>query len=941
MAIRHRSIVLPVFGVMLLLCSNLSARPTTVDEAEAVVTGWLRAAPRPLGTNLSRRVTGVETYIGDNGDAAYYIVNLQPYGFVVVSADDLIEPIIGFSNDGTYDASSGNPLGALVGGDMNGRVAAVRDTFALQSEVADWPRSKWQELISLAEEPEDGFELMALTCLSDVRVVPLVQSKWGQVEACGDYCYNYYTPRNYPCGCVATVMAQLMRYHEYPTVGIGRHSFRVSVGNTRQTVYTRGGDGSGGPYNWDDMMLDPDSNCSSLNETHRQAIGAICYDAGIAVDIYYEFEGSGALPTDMMDALIETFQFSNAVWAYNNGNNIGSGLNDMINPNLDAKLPVILGVSGNSAFDAGHAIICDGYGYDSSTLYHHLNMGWYGLDDVWYNLPDIDTSDTRYTSVFGCLYNIFTSGDGEVISGRVLDPDGKPVADAEVTAEFSGRIFRSVLTDSKGIYALDGLSSNTTYTITPEASGYVFSNRLIRTRSSQDSRATSGNSWGNDFVALRVLNPPTPSLFYVDDDAPVDAGPGDSAVSDSSEDGSASHPFDTIQEGIDAAVTGDIVIILSGTYSGQGNRDLDYKGRDITVRNEDSNDPSLVTIVCDGTVDEPHRGFNFHSYETSLAVLDGVTVMGGYYEMGGGVYFDDCAQPTLTNCIFIGNSASLGGGAFNESSPILVNCIFIDNSADAGGGMYNSADEPDCNPVLTACIFQSNTVTHNGGAMYNWGQTGPILNGCEFIRNSVSEGGGGAIRNNESGSPTLTNCVFIENSAQFFGGAIRSSNGGVTTITNCTFGDNSADDGKAIACTGDDGGDESPCIVRITNSILWDGSDEIYSDDDSQITVNYSDVRSGPNAGVWSGQGNINSNPQFADTGNDDYHLKSREGRWNPTNQSWVRDQVTSSCIDAGDLGSPVGHEPSPNGDIINMGAYGGTLQASKSYSVSQKAPQK
>ena len=253
--------------------------------------------------------------------------------------------------------------------------------------------------------------------------------------------------------------------------------------------------------------------------------------------------------------------------------------------------------------------------------------------------------------------------------------------------------------------------------------------------------------------------------------------------------------------------------------------------------------------------------------------------------------------------------------------------------------MYNSADEPDCNPVLTDCIFQSNTVTHNGGAMYNYGRTSPILTRCEFIRNSVSQGGGGAIRNNESGSPTLTNCVFIKNSAQTFGGAIRSSNGGVTILTNCTFGDNSADNGRAVACTGDDGGEESPCTVRIINSILWDGGDEIYTGDSSQITVNYSDVRNNPNEGIWPGRGNINSNPRFVDTSSDDYHLKSRAGHWDPIRQSWVRDQLTSPCIDAGDPSNSVGFEPSPNGGIINMGAYGRTSEASKSYTGSQQAP--
>jgi len=65
---------------------------------------------------------------------------------------------------------------------------------------------------------------------------------------------------------------------------------------------------------------------------------------------------------------------------------------------------------------------------------------------------------------------------------------------------------------------------------------------------------------------------------------------------------------------------------------------------------------------------------------------------------------------------------------------------------------------------------------------------------------------------------------------------------------------------------------------------------------------------------------------------NGDYHLKSQAGRWDPVAESWVRDEVTSPCIDAGDPTGPIGHEPFPTGGIVNMGAYGGTAEASKSY---------
>ncbi len=80
-----------------------------------------------------------------------------------------------------------------------------------------------------------------------------------------------------------------------------------------------------------------------------------------------------------------------------------------------------------------------------------------------------------------------------------------------------------------------------------------------------------------------------------------------------------------------------------------------------------------------------------------------------------------------------------------------------------------------------------------------------------------------------------------------------------------------------------------------------------------------------------SGKGNVDADPYFADPQNGDFRLKSQGGRWDPLSESWTQDNVTSPCIDAGDPMDPVGPEPFPNGRIVNMGAYGGTAQASKS----------
>jgi hypothetical protein len=193
----------------------------------------------------------------------------------------------------------------------------------------------------------------------------------------------------------------------------------------------------------------------------------------------------------------------------------------------------------------------------------------------------------------------------------------------------------------------------------------------------------------------------------------------------------------------------------------------------------------------------------------------------------------------------------------------------------------------------------------------------------------------------------LINCIFSGNQAgldrtDLLGGGIQNSESSLTII-NCTFTGNSLRAfgyGKffpvnALACEGSD--------VYITNSILWNGGNEISTDNDSSITITYSNVQGG-----WSGEGNIDTDPDFAWPGywdecgtpdderddfwiEGDYHLKSQVGRWDLFSESWIFDNVTSPCIDAGDPMSPIGLEPFPNGGFVNMGAYGGTPKASKS----------
>jgi len=156
------------------------------------------------------------------------------------------------------------------------------------------------------------------------------------------------------------------------------------------------------------------------------------------------------------------------------------------------------------------------------------------------------------------------------------------------------------------------------------------------------------------------------TTWYVDDDAPGDPGPGDPTISDPLEDGSAEHPYDAIQEGIDAAVDGDTVLVLDGRYTGDGNRDIDFGGRQITVRSE--NGPDTCIIDCE----HAGRGFYFHTGETADAAVEGITIMNGSTYDGGGVSCES-SSPTITDCKFESNWSSwYGGGMYNsDSSPTV------------------------------------------------------------------------------------------------------------------------------------------------------------------------------------------------------------------------------------------------------------------------------
>ena len=316
----------------------------------------------------------------------------------------------------------------------------------------------------------------------------------------------------------------------------------------------------------------------------------------------------------------------------------------------------------------------------------------------------------------------------------------------------------------------------------------------------------------------------------------------------------------TIQAGIDVAVDGDTVLVADGVYTGDGNKNLDFGGKAITVTSENGAENCIIDCEGDG------RGFYFYRGEGEASVVSGFTITNGNVtNFGGGIYCCDNSSPTITNNTITGNSASYGGGIYccDNSSPTITNNTITENSAGHGGGIYCKDNS-------------SRTITNN-----------------IITANSAYDGGG--IYCCES-SPTITNNTITGNSADRYSGGIHCHAYSSPTITNNTITENSAYEyGGGISCWDY----SSPTI---TNTILWnDSPQEIYLFS-SSITVTYSDVQGG-----WEGEGNIDADPLFVNPENGDYHL-----------------QAASPCIDAGTpIGAPpTDKDGNPRDEFPDMGAY-------------------
>ncbi len=398
------------------------------------------------------------------------------------------------------------------------------------------------------------------------------------------------------------------------------------------------------------------------------------------------------------------------------------------------------------------------------------------------------------------------------------------------------------------------------------------------------------------------------AILYVDDTA--------QGLNDGSSWGDA---FTKLQNALTAFKPGNEIRVAQGVYrpaDPNGSRDASFILRDGMVLRggfagfgapkPDDRDPVRFESILDG-----QRAYH-------VVVTNGTgrtTVLDGFTIRGGDAWNTDDGYLT---------EGSYGGGLYNkEGSPTIRHCRFMDNQALAyGGGMYSESGDP----LILDCQFFDNSATDGGGLDVDFG--GAVVQRCIFSGNRACS------YNADGGTAGAIYCFKSQ-----------------CRIEHCVVVGNGVDEWGFVA-----GIKSNDAEVRVAHCILWNNRDHDTGgwalQFDGPMTVVFSCVEGLPEE--FESTGNIDDDPLFADSGqwlgideqfgsdctantdyqwqHGDYHLKSQAGRWDANAKSWVQDDITSPCIDAGNPAAAIMFEPFPNGGVINMGPYGGTAEASKSW---------
>lgn len=349
----------------------LQARPVSQETAQRLAQSFVTANFE--FTRQSTDLSLVKTAYSDRGEACYYVFNVGTTGFVILAADDCVRPIIGYSDQGTFNPDDMAPaLADYLEKTRLGIMAEAQKGQGNAEVQADWAMlEKCGCLVSRHGGREDEY---------------LVETTWNQ-----NYPYNYFCPEGEGgpgghcyAGCVATAAAQLMKYWDHPLQGQGSHTYIPEDHPEYGPLTANFGETT---YDWENM---PNSISSSSPQEQIEAVALLIYHAGVSVDMNYRPSSSGAVTGKLCQTMPAYFFYTTAMDNLYRENYTHESYMQLIIDAIDMDWPMV-------HRGGGHAYVLDGYN-DNDMV--HFNWGWSGSSDGWFNIDD-----HGYTDGESVIYN--------------------------------------------------------------------------------------------------------------------------------------------------------------------------------------------------------------------------------------------------------------------------------------------------------------------------------------------------------------------------------------------------------------------------------------------------------------------------------------------------------------------------------------------------------
>ncbi len=302
-------------------------------------------------------IVSTEPLSNNAGETVAYVTHLSPTGFILLSADSECNPILAYSHNSRFTGR--RQTVEMIDSDIQYRMQAL----ALNTPLRQKNYLRWQELLS----GEPVLNKSAAVQTDSIYYFPT--PVWGQGYVNGSATFNYYTPNHWSTGCVATAMAEVLAYYQWPPHGTKTHSYYEDDAGTLSADYENTW------YDWPNMLFQYKDIFATPDQ--RRAAGLLSYHTAIGVNMDFESSGSTAETADAPNAFHNYFRLSGHYTSVG-----ASGFWTAMENNMKDARPAILSIKTTSGM--GHAVAVDGF--SESNGYYHLNMGWDGDDNGFYDI---------------------------------------------------------------------------------------------------------------------------------------------------------------------------------------------------------------------------------------------------------------------------------------------------------------------------------------------------------------------------------------------------------------------------------------------------------------------------------------------------------------------------------------------------------------------------